>query len=584
MNRNCLLKLFHTTLFLPLLFIYSHQLYAASVTVSCPDLEDPQQCSVTQTGTDNPSNAFDFEYIASLVENVNTCRTDETAESATCNSGELGSFTCALNSDSVSCVLPDESTIDCNYDDEAQSATCTLSSDAAIQNAASLIASLTQAIPEQNIYTSIVNTCTSRTGSSEFQSDCDLLSTANNEELANAIAQITPTTTAAALDSIQATLDAQNRNLTARLEMLRKMIQQKDSIDQKQSANKKITPPAEAPNENNVGKPQNHEPDTPSTENTPLPNLDAKPSGGGASADFDAALLEESRLSTYAISTTLSGDKNQSLQEVGSDWNTVAITLGSDYRFSNKVVAGVAFGLTNTDTDMDNNRGELKNESYNFTGYGSFYLNDAIYFDTTFTYVGSQLEQDRNIQYSIGSTNINQTATARYFSRQYELSIGGGYEWIQTAWNINSFTQLSHREIDIDGYDEDMSAPNGNGASWALAVSQQDINSLQLSLGTQASYAFSNPWGLIMPVARIELKKELNDDPRAVTVQFIDDLVLQQNINIDFNEVDTSYVQIGLGVSAVLTGGHFGYAFWQSTQSLDELDQNTLTLGWRWEI
>jgi len=97
--------------------------------------------------------------------------------------------------------------------------------------------------------------------------------------------------------------------------------------------------------------------------------------------------------------------------------------------------------------------------------------------------------------------------------------------------------------VEIDGYTE-----KGAG-SLNMKVEDQEAESVVLSLGTQAAYAFNSGIGIVIPHVRASYEHEFADDSR----KLITELVIQPSIPIrtTTDTPDRDYVKLGAGTQVL---------------------------------
>ena len=88
------------------------------------------------------------------------------------------------------------------------------------------------------------------------------------------------------------------------------------------------------------------------------------------------------------------GEDDGRNEEAGYDLDGYGITAGADYKLSENMIAGAAFGYTNTNNDFDQNGGELDQDTYSFSLYASVYSGPA-YLDGVVSYAISDTNIDR---------------------------------------------------------------------------------------------------------------------------------------------------------------------------------------------
>lgn len=294
---------------------------------------------------------------------------------------------------------------------------------------------------------------------------------------------------------------------------------------------------------------------------------------GGAAGDDTY-----SRLGVFLNTTYGFGDKDQSREEAGFDFDSYGITGGVDYRFNDSLVAGVALSYTESTADMDENFGETEAEGYSLSIYGSYYL-DNFYLDGLVSYGEIDYDSDRNIIYGAAGSSagqVNEKVSSNTDGEQINWALSAGYTWASGAWNTDTFIRLEGLELDVDAYDE-------KGSALAMRVDDQDIESLQAILGTQISISKSADFGVYMPYAMLEYHHEFDDDARIVTAQYVAD-VRNQAFSFKSDNSDDSFAVFSLGVNVVLQQGNQVFFNYDTVMGLDDVTSHVLTLGLRMEL
>ena len=141
--------------------------------------------------------------------------------------------------------------------------------------------------------------------------------------------------------------------------------------------------------------------------------------------DSAAGSIELTKLGAFFNALGFFGDTNLRGEEIGYDFHGGGVTAGVDYRFTDELVAGVAFGWTHAESDFDTSGGgNVDQDGYSGSLYGS-YFGESFYVDGIFTYTYIDYDWKRAIQYPGFSTNANGSPHAN----QYALSGGLGYEF-----------------------------------------------------------------------------------------------------------------------------------------------------------
>lgn len=379
-------------------------------------------------------------------------------------------------------------------------------------------------------------------------------------QAANALAQLTPDQVTAPLDAAQTSINAQLTNVGSRLSALR----------------------LGARGFNIAGLNFNY--GDQSLSGTQLSALYDDLGSGGSAGEGDVATF--GRLGIFINGNLGFGEKDSTANEEGFDIDTQGLTLGADYRLSDNLVLGGALGYMNSEIDLDQNGGDLDSDGYSLTLYGTYYQSDVFYIDGSLSYGRNDYDQARNIQYTLTQptpVTVDQTLSADYDGNQWGATIGAGYEFNQGALNFGPTARLEYLDVELDSYRESASNPNADGSGWTVAIDDQDFESLTMSLGGQATYALSFPWGVMIPQLTFEWVHEFEDDSRIVTGRFLGDPT-QQTFQLPSDADDSNYFNLGLGASFLFTGGRTGYIYVRSVQGYEDLDYTTVGAGFRLEF
>lgn len=291
-------------------------------------------------------------------------------------------------------------------------------------------------------------------------------------------------------------------------------------------------------------------------------------SGGAAGDDF-------SRLSYFVNANFGTGSKDATSRENGFDFDSYGVTGGIDYRFSDQLIAGVALALGRSDVDIDSNLGDSDADSVSLTFYGSYYI-DSWFVDGVLGFSQYDYDNQRNVLLtSIAFTPFgDQSISSDTDGDAFNISVGGGYNSELKGWQATYSARLDYTDASIDGYDEDQSN------SLALSIGDQDVESLQLTLGAQFTKSYSKKWGTLNPFVGLELRNEFDDDTRVVTAQYFHDR-FNNTFSFTSDDADSNYFLLSVGSSFVLSHGRQAFVNFDKVLGLSDVDSNTLTAGIR---
>ncbi len=268
-------------------------------------------------------------------------------------------------------------------------------------------------------------------------------------------------------------------------------------------------------------------------------------------------------------------DLNLARGKVGVDYQSRGITAGLDYRVNPRLVAGAAVGYANFDADVGAGS-TLDTRSLMFTGYGSYYLSDRFYVDTRLTYGQAQLDQERRINFRLGSTVYDALALGETDATQLTIASSMGYHLNYGAWSVTPSAGIRYTSSDVDAFDE-----SGAGA-YNVAYSEQSFDSVNFAVGIQFARAVSLSRGVLMPQFDISLNNESGDDASA-EARLISGGVAQL-FRLTEESPDSSYGTAGLGFVYLMGNGKQAYMSYRRMFGNDELDRGSLNLGGRFEF
>ncbi|MCP5306905.1 MAG: autotransporter domain-containing protein [Chromatiaceae bacterium] len=302
--------------------------------------------------------------------------------------------------------------------------------------------------------------------------------------------------------------------------------------------------------------------------------------GGGASSDGG---VDFGRWGVFVNGTVGSGDRDETDNVAGYEFDTVSLTVGADYRYNDNLIAGVAVGYSNNDTDLDANGGGVEADSYNLSLYGTYFDEAGLYVDGMLSYGRSNFDQKRNIRYTIGSVNVDQTAKADFDGTEWSASLGGGYSFSRGPLTFGPTVRLEYIKTDVDAFDEKMSDPNAAGGGWATHIESQDLSSFTSQIGGEVSYAISTNWGVLLPNAQLQWVHEFEDNSGNVVGHYLQD-TSSTSFSLPVDDLDQNYFNMTLGVSAQFAQGRSAFIYYRQLLGYDDLDAYTVGGGLRLEF
>ena len=297
--------------------------------------------------------------------------------------------------------------------------------------------------------------------------------------------------------------------------------------------------------------------------------------GGGASADARLG-----KVGIFANLSYLDGKRDTTELENGFDISQFGITAGSDYRFNDQLFAGAALSyfqienaLNKTEQNtMDSDAGKLDSDNISLTFFGNYIVQDNVSIDGYLSAANLSYDSTRRV----ATGTINENATAGYDGQQLALGAAGNYAHYVKSWTLSGVAKLDYISTDIDAYSE----TGGGGLNFRYE--KQSIDSLTSKLGVQASYAWSQSWGVLLPQGRLHYIHEFSNDSRSIETALV--LAPQSTVSLTTDEPDRDYFIGGIGASAVLPGGMQPFVDFEFLSGHSYLSTWTATAGLRWEI
>jgi len=527
----------------------SSPLQAAAVTVTCTDVTDLSTCSV------NPPNLL-ISNVLRRIESVDACA--ETGDGqVTCETAYHEVYICDIVGNAAVCDIPGNTTINCDNLDPANGATECVITSAARTETITALQQLNLTASQETFGEHLANMCERTNLSPALQRDCGLFldELYNGNNATQILEQITPNGAGAPAEAVSTSIAQQTRNVGLRQAQHHGGNVGGGSVD---ASGLRVYAGG-----TQLGEDWRY-----------VQYL----RGGAAGADAQNPF---GKLGVFVNGTIVTGDKNTTDNELGFNLSSFEMTSGVDYRANAASFYGMGFGLSSSSTNMDRGRGSLDTTGYNLIFYGGYAPNAEFYVDANLTLGGSDFSQERNIR--LATPSVNQIAAADYFGRQFSLTLASGYNFAIGSLQMTPFGQLQMMSSNIDDYREKMRDLDAPGSGWSLNIEEQDTDSTTLTLGGQFTYAVNQRWGVLIPQARLELVNEFNDNQQVVKGNFIGDPNKEQ-FRIPGDKTDDSYMNVGLGLSAVRPGGSTIYLFYQALLGLNDVTNHSINIGARWEF
>lgn len=263
----------------------------------------------------------------------------------------------------------------------------------------------------------------------------------------------------------------------------------------------------------------------------------------------------------------------------GFDSTVLGTTVGGDYRIANIGLIGGAFSFVNRDGDFDAG-GDFDTNSYGGILYGSVLPIPQVFLDLTVGYTYHDYENKRNVSFTESSSGDNISGIAKSDSHANEFLVQAllGYDYTFNKFTIGPRVGLNYSRLWLNTYNEK------DGGGLALKYEDQQVTSLQSTLGLVGSMAVSTSYGVWVPQINGEYVHEFENDQRSITVNFVGDMRSNpQKFKFQSPKPVRNFFNVGVGTSLYLANGIQPFVFFQAMVGNEQFNSYGGSLGIRIE-
>lgn len=246
------------------------------------------------------------------------------------------------------------------------------------------------------------------------------------------------------------------------------------------------------------------------------------------------------RWGLFAKGDAMVGEQRGAAQG-GYDFATTGVTVGVDYRFSERFVAGIMAGLQGGRAQVNDAGSKVKLDADGLGLYGTYYR-QAFYIDGLVHYGRNRFDNTRRIVFP----GLNRTALSKPDGSQVAIHGGMGYDFKVGPWMITPACSLQYVRAALEGYSE-------TGAdALNLRVDRQVAESLRGSLGGRISRAWEMAWGSLVPGVRAAYSHEFGAGAQTVQAALVQG---STPFNVESTAPTRHSLLLGADVTALLPGG-----------------------------
>lgn len=301
--------------------------------------------------------------------------------------------------------------------------------------------------------------------------------------------------------------------------------------------------------------------------------------GGGSAATFTTGSQSRWKgLGFFASGLVESLNRDITTFQDGYKSNILSLTAGADYRFSKRLVAGLAMSYSNTDGDFRSG-GSFSTNSYGTTLFTSYLPTDKTFVQVTGGYVRNNYLVSRAVTASVSSFTASGLASSNSNGDVFNLGLMTGYDHPVGRFTIGPRAGMNYSHTNIHNYTE-----NG-GTGIELKYDNQSINSLQTVFGVQGSAAFSTGLGVLVPQLNADYIHEFANSQRFITVQFAEDFRATPTKFTFQNDAPVrDYFNLGTGLLMVLPNGWQPFMSFRAMVGNQQFNNYAGTFGLRIEL
>jgi outer membrane autotransporter protein len=264
--------------------------------------------------------------------------------------------------------------------------------------------------------------------------------------------------------------------------------------------------------------------------------------------------------------------------EDGYEAQLPTVTIGSDYRINDWLLAGLAFNYTNYDGTYDDGGGFDKHI------FGPLLYAAFLPFDGAFTNIvlGYARQENRNTRLASAS-RVDEPlipfghTSADYGENQYTAGILAGYDQPIGTVTIGPRLGLAFSHESIENFKED------GDTGLELRYRNLNQNSMQSSLGIQASVGIETSFGILVPQAGVAWVHEFLNGDRNIDSRLVE-APAGPGFTFRREPPARDWANIGLGVSALLANGLQPFAQFTTIQGNENFVSYGGTAGLRKEF
>jgi outer membrane autotransporter protein len=295
------------------------------------------------------------------------------------------------------------------------------------------------------------------------------------------------------------------------------------------------------------------------------------------------------RLGVFANGFGQFGSRDPTSTENGYSFNNAGFITGADYRLTPQLVAGLAFGYSQSNTSFDMSSVSAPGQSLSgnlFQGnlYATYSLTDAWYVNAIGVIGGGNNDSQRHIVFGtngfdattvVTTIAIDQMATGNFGSRVAGVTLASGYDLPFGALLFTPIFRFLYQHTSVDAFNE----AGAMGAD--LQYGSSNVNTALSFLGADAQYLINTSFGPLYPIARFHWAHQYSPGTTSVSVAYANDPTLLSSFSLPGTPTSRNYFDLGVGVSLQLSTNKSAYISYDSILGISHTSFNSFSAGIR---
>jgi outer membrane autotransporter protein len=290
-------------------------------------------------------------------------------------------------------------------------------------------------------------------------------------------------------------------------------------------------------------------------------------------------------LGVFATGLGQFGSRDLATSENGYSFNNAGFVVGADYRFDRQLVAGAAFGYTQSNTSFDTSRLSASGQSIHdnlLEGnlYATYSFTDALYMNAIAFVGGGSNNSQRHVVIPSSDPVANQQApvdqipTGSFGSQVQGVSVSGGYALPFGPLVVTPIVRFLYQHTGVDGFSE-------NAFSVNLRYGSSRVDTVLSSLGADAQYTMSTSFGLLYPMARFHWAHQYSPGNTTVSPTFVNDATQLSTFILPGTPTSANYFDLGVGLGLQLSRNSSAFISYDSILGIGHTTYNSFTAGVR---